>query len=125
MSTEEIEPTPLKGSRKAKEPTGGSGENETAVPDDLTERRKEILRIIIQEFVNTATPVSSDTVVHKYRLPISPATVRNEMADLEREGYITHPHTSAGRVPSDKGYRYFVEHLMSRPVGLPMPEQRM
>ena len=117
----ELEPNKEKSLRKNKP---RELEKELTTGDELTERRKEILRIIIQEFVNTATPVSSDTVVHKYRLPISPATVRNEMADLEREGYITHPHTSAGRVPSDKGYRFFVEHLMERPIGLSMPEQR-
>lgn len=122
---EEKEPASNKSSRKNKPEKAEGVEKELALTEELTERRKEILRIIIQEFVNSATPVSSDTVVNKYRLPISPATVRNEMAELEREGYITHPHTSAGRIPSDKGYRYFVEHLMSRPVGLPMPEQRM
>ncbi len=123
MDNETKEPAPNKekSSRKNKP---RELEKELTVNEEMTERRKEILRIIIQEFVNTATPVSSDTVVHKYRLPISPATVRNEMADLEREGYITHPHTSAGRVPSDKGYRFFVEYLMERPIGLSMPEQR-
>lgn len=57
-------------------------------------------------------PVGSETMVRKYRLPVSSATIRNEMAKLEEEGYITHPHTSAGRVPSDKGYRYYIESLM-------------
>jgi len=99
-------------------------EKEPPLTDDLTERRKEILKIIIREFVNTAQPVSSEMVVYKYRLPISSATVRNEMAELEREGYISHPHTSAGRIPSDKGYRYFVEHLMERPGGLSTLEQK-
>ncbi len=62
--------------------------------------------------MNTAVPVGSATVARKYGLPISAATVRNEMARLEEEGFITHPHTSAGRIPSDKGYRYYVETLM-------------
>ncbi len=78
----------------------------------LTERRARILGHIVGEYVNTALPVGSETVVHKYGLPISAATVRNEMARLEEEGYISHPHTSAGRIPSDKGYRYYVESLM-------------
>ena len=78
----------------------------------LEERTSQILVHIIGEYVDTALPVGSETVVRKYRLPISAATVRNEMARLEEEGYITHPHTSAGRIPSDKGYRYYVESLM-------------
>ncbi len=90
----------------------------------LSERQREILKLIVQEFITTATPVSSETVVYKYRLPVSTATVRNEMVDLEREGYITHPHTSAGRVPSDVGYRYYVEHLMERSGGLSLVEKR-
>jgi len=84
----------------------------------LTDRQRAILRIIIQEFIVTAAPVSSEAIVNKYRLPYSPATVRNEMADLEQGGYISHPHTSAGRIPSDLGYRYYVEHLMERSSGL-------
>lgn len=92
--------------------------------EDLTDRQREILKVIVQEFVVTATPVSSETVVYKYRLPVSTATVRNEMAELERQGYITHPHTSAGRLPSDKGYRYYVEHLMERSMGLSLAEKR-
>lgn len=91
--------------------------------ESMTERRKELLRTIINEYVNNYLPVSSEMIVNKYKLPISPATVRNEMAELEREGYITHPHTSAGRIPSDKGYRYYVEHLMERQGGLSLPEQ--
>jgi heat-inducible transcriptional repressor len=78
----------------------------------LVERRSRILRLIIEEYVESAMPVGSETIVRKYRLPVSSATIRNEMARLEEEGYITHPHTSAGRVPSDKGYRYYIESLM-------------
>lgn len=89
----------------------------------LSERQRELLRIIIQEFVRTAAPVSSEVLVGKYRLPYSSATVRNEMVELERAGYITHPHTSAGRVPSDMGYRFYVEQLMERPAGLSALEQ--
>jgi heat-inducible transcriptional repressor len=78
----------------------------------LVERRSRILRLIIEEYVESAMPVGSESIVRKYRLPVSSATIRNEMARLEEEGYITHPHTSAGRVPSDKGYRYYIESLM-------------
>ncbi len=80
----------------------------------LTERRARLLSLIISEFVDSATPVGSDAMVRKHGLRISSATIRNEMARLEEEGYISHPHTSAGRVPSDKGYRYYVEALMEQ-----------
>jgi heat-inducible transcriptional repressor len=78
----------------------------------LTERRSRLLSLIISEYVDSAQPVGSETIVRRFELPYSPATIRNEMARLEEEGYISHPHTSAGRVPSDKGYRYYVEALM-------------
>jgi heat-inducible transcriptional repressor len=78
----------------------------------LTERRSRILRLVIEEYVDSAVPVGSEAIVRKYRLPVSPATIRNEMAKLEEEGFVTHPHTSAGRVPSDRGYRYYIEDLM-------------
>lgn len=94
-----------------------------AADSGLSERQREILRVIIEEFVNSAAPVSSEGLVNKYKLPYSPATVRNEMAELEERGYITHPHTSAGRVPSDLGYRFYVEQLMNRPFGLSSVEQ--
>ncbi|MBP1467413.1 heat-inducible transcription repressor HrcA [Candidatus Chloroploca sp. M-50] len=90
----------------------------------LTERRQTILKLVIQEFVETAQPVASETLVRKYRLNVSPATVRNELAALEELGYLTHLHTSAGRVPTDIGYRFFVENLMDR-TSLSLPEQRM
>jgi heat-inducible transcriptional repressor len=79
---------------------------------DLTPRRGRILKHVIEEYVVTAQPVSSDTLVRKYVPAVSSATVRNEMAALEDFGYLYHPHTSAGRVPSDLGYRYYVEWLM-------------
>ncbi len=88
----------------------------------LSERRSHILGLIVDEYVDTAIPVGSETIVRKHRLPVSPATVRNDMARLEEDGYITHPHISAGRVPSDKGYRYYVEALMEE-VMLPWQER--
>ena len=81
-------------------------------PRVLTERRAKLLSMIVSEYVDSAQPVGSETIVRKRELKYSSATIRNEMARLEEEGYISHPHTSAGRVPSDVGYRYYVEALM-------------
>ncbi len=78
----------------------------------MTERHEIILSAIIKEYVSTATPVGSAMIVEKYQLNLSSATVRNIMKELEQTGYIFQPHTSAGRVPADKGYRYFVDILM-------------
>jgi heat-inducible transcriptional repressor len=78
----------------------------------LSERRSRLLSLIVSEYVDTANPIGSEAIVRRFDLPFSSATIRNEMAKLEEEGYISHPHTSAGRVPSDKGYRYYVEALM-------------
>jgi heat-inducible transcriptional repressor len=78
----------------------------------LTERRSRILLLIIRESVDSAVPVGSETLVRKYGLRVSPATIRHEMVSLEDEGYLMQPHTSAGRIPSDRGYRYYVESLM-------------
>ena len=79
---------------------------------ELTQRQESILELIIREFVSTAEPVGSKRLVEAYGLNVSPATVRNEMKRLEQLGYLTHPHTSAGRVPTHQGYRYFVQHLL-------------
>ncbi len=81
----------------------------------LPERRSAILRLIISDYVETAQPIGSEALVQRHGLSLSSATIRNEMARLEEEGYITHPHTSAGRVPSERGYRYFIETLMGEP----------
>jgi len=89
----------------------------------LADRREQLLRFIVEEHVRTAQPVASSAVVSRHGLPVSPATIRNEMARLEEEGYIVQPHTSAGRIPSDRGYRYFVEALM-RPRELPLAVQQ-
>ncbi len=74
-------------------------------------RKEKILKLIIEQFIQTATPVGSQTLINEYNLPYSSATIRNEMSELEQEGYIEKPHTSAGRVPSSKGYRFYIEHL--------------
>ena len=75
------------------------------------DRRLAVLRAIVEDYVATEEPVGSKALVERHRLGVSPATVRNDMAALEDEGYITQPHTSAGRVPTDKGYRLFVDRL--------------
>ncbi len=79
----------------------------------LDERKKQILQAVIDEYINTAEPVSSGTLVKKYGLNYSSATVRNELAELENIGYLDKPHTSAGRVPSEKGYRFYVDELLN------------
>jgi len=86
----------------------------------LDPRSQQILRAIIEEYVITAEPVGSQSLVDRYRLAVSSATVRNIMAELEEAGYLSHPHTSAGRVPTDAGYRLYVEsiapHISVAPV---------
>ena len=79
----------------------------------MDNRKKKILQAIIEEYIDTAEPVSSGSIVKKYGLDLSSATIRNEMADLEKVGYIEKPHTSSGRVPSAKGYRLYVDELMN------------
>ena len=79
---------------------------------ELNSRRQAVLAVVVQEYIASATPVGSRTVVQTYGLHVSPATIRNEMKALEEHGLLTHPHTSAGRVPTEEGYRYFVEHLL-------------
>jgi heat-inducible transcriptional repressor len=90
---------------------------------EMTERRQLILKLVIQEFIETSTPVASELLVRKYALTYSSATIRNELAALEDLGYLTHWHTSAGRAPTDAGYRYYVENLMDR-TPLSATEQR-
>ncbi|CAL9446502.1 heat-inducible transcriptional repressor HrcA [Streptomyces sp. NPDC057245] len=77
----------------------------------LSERRLEVLRAIVQDYVGTEEPVGSKALTERHNLGVSPATVRNDMAALEDEGFIAQPHTSAGRIPTDKGYRLFVDKL--------------
>lgn len=98
--------------------------NRIGEPDPLTPRQQEILGIVVREYVDTAEPVGSTTIVRKHALGVSSATIRNELAYLEEQGYVMQPHTSAGRVPTEKGYRYFVSRLMDE-IALPLEEQRM
>jgi heat-inducible transcriptional repressor len=79
----------------------------------LDDRKLAVLRAIVEDYVSTNEPVGSKTLVERHQLGVSPATVRNDMAALEDDGFITQPHTSAGRVPTDKGYRLFVDRLSS------------
>lgn len=90
----------------------------------LDHRAQAILRAVIEEYVATAAPVSSLTLVERYRLGVSSATVRNVLAELESAGLLSHPHTSAGRVPTDAGYRFYVETIMDA-TPLPPVEQLM
>ena len=91
---------------------------------ELTARRERILRHVVQEYVALAQPVPSDLIARKYESELSPATVRNELAALEEAGLIAQPHTSAGRVPTDRGYRYFVELLTQEERELAPAERR-
>ena len=78
----------------------------------LDDRKTAILRAIVEEYIATAMPVGSSHIANSQEFAVSSATVRNDMAVLEREGFLTHPHTSAGRIPTDKGYRFFVDNLV-------------
>jgi heat-inducible transcriptional repressor len=81
---------------------------------ELTDRQEEVLRRVVEDYVATGQPVGSKNLVERSRLPISPSTVRNVLAELEGLGLLTHPHTSAGRVPTDHGYRYYADRLLER-----------
>jgi len=89
---------------------------------EITSRQAKILAAIVKENCDSGQPVASQDLVEKYQFGVSPATIRNEMAILEENGYISQPHTSAGRVPTDKGFRFFVNQLMDR-VQLTLKEQ--
>ena len=90
---------------------------------DLTERQKTLLLLIIRDHIESAQPIGSKRLVDHYHLNLSPATIRNEMSALTEMGYLRQPHTSAGRVPTEEGYRYFVSQLMDQAV-LPESVQR-
>lgn len=90
---------------------------------DAAERRATVLKTVVEEYVRTAAPVASQTVTESRDLGVSSATVRNDMTQLEREGFLAQPHTSAGRIPTDQGYRYFVDHFTAA-GGLPVGQRR-
>lgn len=81
--------------------------------EDLSQRQKQILARVIECYIRTTLPVGSQTLVEQYDLSLSPATLRYEMGNLEVRGYLTHPHTSAGRIPTDRGYRFYVRELVT------------
>ena len=91
--------------------------------NELTPRQQTILGLVVREYVKNACPISSRALVEYYRLHVSTATVRNELSLLEELGYLSHPHTSAGRVPTHKGYNHFVERLLGE-AELPLQERR-
>ncbi|HOX10891.1 MAG TPA: hypothetical protein PK333_02785, partial [Candidatus Moranbacteria bacterium] len=78
----------------------------------MNTRQEKILSTVIEEYTKTAVPVGSQILANKYHFKVSPATLRNDMMALEKEGFLYQPHVSAGRIPTDKGYRYFVEEIM-------------
>lgn len=83
---------------------------------ELTERERQVLEAVIQSYVETAEPAASRTIARRFGLGVSPATIRNTMSDLEEKGFLFHPHTSAGRVPTDLAYRVYVDSLLGVPV---------
>ncbi len=92
---------------------------------DYRNRKDMVLGIVVNEYIKTVSPVSSGHIAHGHILSLSPATIRNILAELEQDGYLTHPHTSSGRVPTQEGYRYYVDHLMEEINLLEMEKQRI
>ncbi|MGH7607827.1 MAG: heat-inducible transcriptional repressor HrcA [Gemmatimonadales bacterium] len=82
----------------------------------LSDRERHVLEAVIETYVQTAEPAGSRTIAQRHQLGLSPATIRNTMSDLEEKGYLYHPHTSAGRIPTDRAYRAYVDHLMRPPA---------
>src|ERR671915_2585258 len=89
--------------------------------EELTERQQEILLRVVEEYVTTGQPVGSRRLVEAAGLKVAPSTVRGEFAELEQRGLLTHPHTSAGRVPTERGYRFYVGGLLERLERRPGP----
>lgn len=89
----------------------------------MNARQQKILSAVVEEYTNTAVPVGSAVLIEKYNFKISSATIRNDMVHLEKEGFLYQPHISAGRIPTDKGYKYFVEKIMGN-AELPLAEQK-
>src|SRR5438093_705285 len=88
---------------------------------ELTERQREILRRVVEEYVEKGQPVGSKNLVARAGMTVSPSTVRGDLAELERRGLLTHPHTSAGRVPTERGYRVYADSLLERLEPRPSP----
>jgi len=95
-----------------------------ATSDELTPRERRVLEAVIQTYVQTAEPAGSRVLARRHGLGVSPATIRNTMSDLEDKGFLSHPHTSAGRVPTDKAYRVYVDSLLNSPAGAIVASER-
>ncbi len=89
----------------------------------MNQRQESLLKYLIREHIHTAEPVGSKLLAEKYKLDISPATIRNDMSQLEEEGWLFQPHTSAGRLPTEKAYRYYIEKYIEQEPSLPAKEQ--
>src|SRR5918998_6119088 len=85
-------------------------------PQELNERERRVLEAVIQSYVATAEPAGSRMIARRFGLGVSPATIRNTMSDLEEKGFLSHPHTSAGRIPTHKAYRLYVDDLIAEAV---------
>jgi heat-inducible transcriptional repressor len=96
-----------------------------ATSDELTPRERRVLEAVIQTYVQTAEPAGSRVLTRRHDLGVSPATIRNTMSDLEEKGYLYHPHTSAGRIPTDLAYRVYVDYLMRPPTVAPAQAQHL
>ena len=94
-------------------------------PEELSRRERRVLEAVIRSYVETAEPAGSRTLSRRFGLGVSPATIRNTMSDLEEKGFLFHPHTSAGRVPTDKAYRAYVDSLLTRPPLSPVETGRL
>src|SRR5690348_18321644 len=90
--------------------------------EELSRRERRVLEAVIRSYVETAEPAGSRTLSRRFGLGVSPATIRNTMSDLEEKGFLFHPHTSAGRVPTSKAYRVYVDSLLGLPKAVPGPE---
>src|SRR2546430_17053358 len=91
----------------------------------LTDRERQVLEAVIETYVQTAEPAGSRTIAKHYQLGLSPATIRNTMSDLEEKGYLYHPHTSAGRIPTHPAYRVYVDYLIRPPPDRPAAGDRV
>jgi heat-inducible transcriptional repressor len=87
-------------------------------PDELSERELRVLEAVVQSYIDTAEPAGSQTIARQSTLGVSPATIRSTMSELEEKGYLFHPHTSAGRIPTDRGYRVIVDSLKAAPISV-------
>src|SRR5215469_9824988 len=94
-------------------------------PEELSRRERRVLEAVIRSYVQTAEPAGSRTLSRRFGLGVSPATIRNTMSDLEEKGFLFHPHTSAGRVPTNKAYRVYVDQLLAMPSLLTQESERL